>query len=44
MLLNLSEHLWEHDAPGEVLLSWCPDVAVTDGRVTVPPLSAVLLG
>jgi maltooligosyltrehalose trehalohydrolase len=44
VLLNLSEQPWEHDAPGEVLLSWVPDVAAADGRVTVPPLSAVLLG
>jgi maltooligosyltrehalose trehalohydrolase len=44
VLLNLSDEPWEHAAPAEVLLSWVPDVAVTDGRVTVPPKSALLLG
>jgi maltooligosyltrehalose trehalohydrolase len=42
VLVNLAEEPWTVDVDGEVLLSWQPDVSVVDGRVAVPPSSAVV--
>ncbi len=44
VLVNLSDSAWTCDADGEVLLSWDPGLAVTDGRVEVPARSAVVVG
>jgi maltooligosyltrehalose trehalohydrolase len=43
VLVNLADDVWVREADGEVVLSWEPGVAVTDGRVDVPARSAVLL-
>ncbi len=43
VLANLGDEPWEREVSGQVLLSWDDDVAVTDGRVVVPPRSAVLV-
>jgi maltooligosyltrehalose trehalohydrolase len=43
VLVNLSDEPWDVDVSGEVVLSWAPDVAVEDGRVSVPERSPVVL-
>ncbi|CAN5491375.1 malto-oligosyltrehalose trehalohydrolase [soil metagenome] len=44
LLANLSDEVWTcRDVPGEVLVSWDPELVVQSGSVDVPPRSAVVL-
>jgi maltooligosyltrehalose trehalohydrolase len=43
VLANLGDEPWERPASGRVLLSWEDGVEVADGRVVVPPRSAVIV-
>jgi maltooligosyltrehalose trehalohydrolase len=43
VLANLGDEPWEQPADGSVLLSWEDGVEVADGRVVVPPRSAVVV-
>jgi maltooligosyltrehalose trehalohydrolase len=44
VLVNLSDQPQWFDATGQVLLSWDPSVKIDDGRIDVPPRSAVIVG
>jgi maltooligosyltrehalose trehalohydrolase len=43
VLANLGDEPWERESAGSVLLSWEDGVEVRDGRVVVPPRSAVIV-
>lgn len=43
VLANLGDEPWQHPTSGRVLLSWEGGVEVDDGRVVVPPRSAVIV-